>query len=1000
MNFNSVGQYTNNFNPWNDNNGVNAGNYAFQENVGDGVGGGGGVGVFQSTDSTATYKSGSWNLATNGATIVVSTFIYANGGNNGDKVQLGVVNSSANGLNSNTGIEFESFRFIPASATTWTFYEQYRSGNVTTTSGSLGTVSVVAGHWYKLVVGVTNTSGASGNLNAGCALYEYGTNGLSPGANLITFSTAESHAALNIATNTAVWAALRVTANAAINAWDNFLVFTSKSVPVITVPLTNVAALINSTATFSTLAEGPGTISYAWYTNGTLVAGVSNSSYTTPPLTIAFANLTNVTVVAANANGSATNQASLSLISQSSPIALTGFNRDVIIESNAAGPPYGSYALELNPGEGTVFYQSGLPGTSYGLPASGFFNSAMDGTQFAFQPYTSNNALVLSSETGLASGTLTLVTPAVYNSIAILANSASATATSTGSLTLTFTDNSTLVTNYDAADWFFNTNNVALAGVDRINLTSGATTGGPSDPRFYETMLNLNALLGAANKPLAGITFGQAAGAGATAIYAVSGQLSSQTNNPFYPAVVTNLPATSITATSATFGGQIVSTGGSTPAVTMYYGPFNGGTNTGAWAQSIALGPQTGVFLQSVSGLSSNTTYYFTAQTTNAGGVSWAAPSLSFTTLATNAANPLVPMLTYHNDNTRQGVNTNETMLTLANVNVNTFGKLFSHAVDGYVYGQPLVMTNVTIPGLGAHNVVYIVTEHESVYAFDADNNVGANSSPLWQVSFLNAAAGVTTVPNSAVGTSDITPEIGITATPVIDPATGTMYVEAKTMEVTGGVTSYVHRLHALDITSGAERTSGLVHNSPVIINCTNYPGNGTSGYTDNDGNGHVLFNTLREHSRVALTLLNGVVYLGFASHGDNQPYHGWLFAYDAHSLAQLSAFNSTPNGAEGGFWQGGGGATVDAAGNFYLMTGNGGFNATGPSFNQANNFAMSVLKFSPTNGVMTLVDYFAPYNESALSGSDQDLGSGAAIVLPDSAGSAAHPHLLVAAGK
>src|SRR5581483_9553134 len=123
-------------------------------------------------------------LATNGATIVVSTFIYANGGNNGDKVQLGVVNSSANGLNSNTGIEFESFRFIPASATTWTFYEQYRSGNVTTTSGSLGTVSVVAGHWYKLVVGVTNTSGASGNLNAGCALYEYGTNGLSPGAKI------------------------------------------------------------------------------------------------------------------------------------------------------------------------------------------------------------------------------------------------------------------------------------------------------------------------------------------------------------------------------------------------------------------------------------------------------------------------------------------------------------------------------------------------------------------------------------------------------------------------------------------------------------------------------------------------------------------------------------------------------------------------------------------------------------------------------------------------
>ncbi len=314
VDFNGVGHYTNNFNPWNDNgSGVNATNYSFEEGTNDGTGGSRGVSVYRSTDTTATYKNGSWNFATNGATIVVSTFVYASGGDNGDKVQLGVINSSSDGLNSNSGIEFETFRFVPANATTWSANEQYRSGNVTTTNVVLGTVSVIAGHWYKFVVGVTNTSGASGNLRAGCALFDYGTNGLVPGTNLITFSTAESHAAQNIATNAAVWAALRITENAAVNAWDNFLVFTSNSVPVITLPLTNVTTAVNSTVTFNILADGPGAISYAWYTNGTQVAGVSGLSYTTPILTSAFTNLTNVAVVAANSNGNVTNHVSLSL---------------------------------------------------------------------------------------------------------------------------------------------------------------------------------------------------------------------------------------------------------------------------------------------------------------------------------------------------------------------------------------------------------------------------------------------------------------------------------------------------------------------------------------------------------------------------------------------------------------------------------------------------------------------------------------------------------------
>lgn len=1091
LDFNTAGDFTNNFNLWNDVGGANGGNYAFAENPSVGVAGSRGVSLISNSDTTAAYRSGSWNFAVSGATLIVSTLIYSDGQTSGDKIQLGVMNSNTNGLNNNAGVEFESYRFVPLSATTWGLYEQYRNQSGMTTSPSLGTVTIVANHWYKFLIGLTNTSGASGNYSAGCALYDYGSTGIAPGTNLISFPTAVTRVAQDIATNSAVWPAFRAFLDAGISAWDNFLAFTSNSPPVMTLSLSNVAVAPGTATTLNVLADGPGTISYAWYTNGTLVAGVTGSNYTTPLLTSAY---TNVMAVAKNGNGAVTNVATITLVTNLTPIALTGFNRDIVIENTAAGAPYSAYALEYNPGEGTCFYQQGLPGTSYGLPASGSFASVIDGTVFQFQPYTTNNALVLSSETGVSTGTLTLATPAAYRSIAIIANSASAQPTSTGTLTVNFADGSTFSTNYDAADWFFNSG-FALQGVDRINITSGATGGGPNDPRFYQTTLDLESLLGSANKPIMSLTFGEAQGVGATAVYAVSGLPAPQTN-VFALATATNLPATSIQTTSAILNGRVLSNGGDVPNITLFYGASNGGTNAANWAASIALGPQNGSFStalsglaanttyyfaaraqnyagtswatpsasfttaaatlpqvnnapatgvgatlatlngavlstggqptsvilyfgpadggsnpaawarsiwlgqqsaayeQTISGLSANTTYYFTAEATNATGASWATPSVTFTTGVTNPALSGVAVLTYHNDNTRQGLNANETELTLANVNTNTFGKLFSYSVDGFVYAQPLIMTNVSILGRGTHNVAFVATEHNSVYAFDADSNQGANASPLWRVSFINPAVGITTVPNSDVGTTDITPEVGITATPVIDPTTGTLYVEVKTKEVNGNVTTYVHRLHALDITTGAERP-----NSPVLINAVNYPGTGQGG-SDTDGNGHVLFNPLKEHSRPALTLLNGVVYIAYASHGDNTPYHGWLFGYDAQTLAQRSVYNSTPYGGLGGFWQGGGGATVDADGYLYLETGNGTFDASGTNFSQANNnFAMSVLKFATTNGLQ-LVDYFAPSNAVSLSGSDQDLGASAPIVLPDSAGGATHPHLIVGGGK
>lgn len=347
---------------------------------------------------------------------------------------------------------------------------------------------------------------------------------------------------------------------------------------------------------------------------------------------------------------------------------------------------------------------------------------------------------------------------------------------------------------------------------------------------------------------------------------------------------------------------------------------------------------------------------------------------------ATVTINLLIGVLTYHNDNTRSGRNLLETSLTPDNVKTATFGKLFSYSVDGYVYAQPLYVSNVPIGGL-LRNVVFIATEHNSIYAFDA-NNPGA---PLWQVSFIDPANGITTVPYQDTATpagytgpgpiipggcADLTPEIGITGTPVIDPASGTLYVVAKTKEIRGAITTYEHRLHALDIRTGASKPeSGRSLQASVP---------GTT--TPNDGNGRVLFQSLRQNQRSALLLNNNVITVAFSSHCVIRPYQGWVLAYNATTLDQLGAFNVTPNDpkGKGGIWHSGGGPAADSAGNIYVMTGDGPFTAA----SGGDSYSDSVLKL--TNGSLTVSDYFTPFNQLELEAANADLSAGGPMLLPD----------------
>jgi hypothetical protein len=342
-------------------------------------------------------------------------------------------------------------------------------------------------------------------------------------------------------------------------------------------------------------------------------------------------------------------------------------------------------------------------------------------------------------------------------------------------------------------------------------------------------------------------------------------------------------------------------------------------------------------------------------------------------------ADPYV--LTFHNDNMRTGQNLNEAILSPANVNSASFGKVAFLKVQGKVDAEPLYVSKLAIAGK-KHNVVFVVTEHDLAYAFDADT-----FAQLWRVSLVPSGE----TPSDKRDCEQIEPEIGITATPVIDLNAGphgTMYVVAMSKNSSG---DYFHRLHALDLTSGADERP------PQSITAT-FPGNGP-----NSSHGSVTFDPKQYEDRAALLLSNGQIFTTWASHCDHEPYNGWVIVFSAATLKRVSAISLTPNGTEGSIWMTGNGPAADQVGNIYLLNGNGTFDSAldANGFPSEADFGNSFLKLTTRGNDLGVYDYFTMHNTAAESNGDEDLGSGGLVLLPDlNDASGRVRHLAVGAGK
>jgi hypothetical protein len=358
------------------------------------------------------------------------------------------------------------------------------------------------------------------------------------------------------------------------------------------------------------------------------------------------------------------------------------------------------------------------------------------------------------------------------------------------------------------------------------------------------------------------------------------------------------------------------------------------------------------------------------------------AANSAYTGSAKVAVTNLTGVTTYHNDVARTGQNLQEYALTPTTVSGGTFGKRWSCPLDGAAYAQPLYVANLSIGG-GTHNVVFVVTMNDSIYAFDADN---PGCVTYWQVSLINPSAGITTQSSAGASCNDVLSQYGINGTPVIDPVAQTIYLVAATTE--NG--TYYQRLHALSLINGTERA-----NSPVPIEAT-VPGDGSGGTS-------VTFNALYENQRTGLVLTGGGVIIAWAGHCDSKvnPWNGWVMRYDATSLARTAVFNATPNASDGGIWMSGAAPALDSEGDMFLSTGNGTFDDTSnalPALSPNNDFGQTFLNLSPST--LAVQDFYTPSQNAAWSQKDLDISAGGITVLPDGVGPSGHPNVLVGLDK
>jgi hypothetical protein len=443
------------------------------------------------------------------------------------------------------------------------------------------------------------------------------------------------------------------------------------------------------------------------------------------------------------------------------------------------------------------------------------------------------------------------------------------------------------------------------------------------------------------------------------------------TPTPTATAVTITVPPADQTVTAGQTATFSVTATGTAPIT--YQWQKNGASIAGATA---------GTYATSATATTDSGAKFDVVVTNSVGSVTSGAATLTVNAIPI-AANK-TDVTTYHYDNLRTGQNLNETALTLANVNQTKFGLLGSYAVDGRVDGQPLFLGSVNIPGKGMKNVLYVVTEHDSVFAFDADGNSGGASTALWTTSVLGSGE----TPSDDRGCGQVSPEIGITSTPVIDRSRNAIYVVAMSKDSKG---NYIHRIHGLDLTTGKELFGG-----PTAIAAT-YPGTGA-----NSSNGSVVFDPIKYKERPGLLQVGAAIYTTWGSHCDSAPYTGWVMSYSADTLKQVSVLDVVPNGNDGGIWMSGAAPAADAAGNVYFIVGNGDFGtALSTSGFPANGNCGNCFAKVSAGPPIKLLDYFTPLNTVSESNADTDFGSGGPLLLPDlKDATGATRHLAVGAGK